>query len=69
MVEEAEDGAPPEDDRAGADRPGTVKVIVGTRRFHGTACPLIRGVDDDGLQTMSRAEAEEAGLSACSVCQ
>ncbi|MFJ2029374.1 hypothetical protein [Streptosporangium sp. NPDC087985] len=49
--------------------PGTVKVIVGTRRFHSSACPLIRGTDDSGIETMSRAEAEEAGLSGCSVCR
>ncbi|GGS53888.1 hypothetical protein GCM10010156_10780 [Planobispora rosea] len=72
VVQEDENGASPEDDRPAdrpAERPGMVKVIMGTRRFHGTACPLIRGVDDDGLQTMSRAEAERSGLSACSVCQ
>ncbi|MFC4059896.1 hypothetical protein ACFOWE_16435 [Planomonospora corallina] len=49
--------------------PETVSVIVGTRRFHGPTCPLIRGVDDDGVETMSRAEAEKAGLSGCAVCQ
>ncbi|WP_406316942.1 hypothetical protein OHA77_07045 [Streptosporangium sp. NBC_01639] len=49
--------------------PETVKVIVGTRRFHSSACPLIRGTDDDGIETMSRAEAEESGLTGCSVCQ
>jgi hypothetical protein len=47
---------------------GTVKVISGTRRFHGASCPLVRGVDD-GVETMSRADAEEAGLSGCAVCQ
>ncbi|GGL20337.1 hypothetical protein [Planomonospora parontospora] len=55
--------------KAGAAGSGTVKVISGTRRFHGVACPLVRGVDDDGIETMSRAEAEEAGLSGCAVCQ
>ncbi|GII02441.1 hypothetical protein [Planobispora takensis] len=49
--------------------PDTVKVIAGTRRFHSSACPLIKGVDDGGIETMSRAEAEEAGLSSCSVCE
>ncbi|GIH96754.1 hypothetical protein ACFFMN_28575 [Planobispora siamensis] len=49
--------------------PDTVKVIVGTRRFHSSACPLVKGVDDGGLETMSLAEAEEAGLSSCSVCE
>lgn len=49
--------------------PETVKVIVGTRRFHSSACPLIRGTDDDGIETMSRAEAEESGLTGCPVCQ
>ncbi|MER5321356.1 hypothetical protein [Streptosporangium roseum] len=48
---------------------GTVKVIVGTRRFHSSACPLIKGTDGSGIETMTRAEAEEAGLSSCSVCR
>ncbi|MBB5077116.1 hypothetical protein [Nonomuraea endophytica] len=50
-------------------RPGTVKVIVGTRRYHSTACPLIRGAGDTGVETMTLAQAEAAGLTSCSVCQ
>ncbi|MFI6531327.1 hypothetical protein ACIBHY_02690 [Nonomuraea sp. NPDC050547] len=64
----AEDGA--DDDASAKDtRPGTVKVIVGTRRYHGTACPLIRGAGDTGVETMTLAQAEAAGLTSCSVCQ
>ncbi|MBG0817395.1 hypothetical protein [Planomonospora sp. ID82291] len=55
--------------KTGDDGSDTVTVISGTRRFHGEACPLVRGVDDEGLETMSRAEAEKAGLSGCAVCQ
>ncbi|MEV4394528.1 hypothetical protein [Nonomuraea sp. NPDC049607] len=54
--------------RAG-ERSATVKVIVGTRRYHGTACPLIRGAGDTGVETMTVAEAEAAGLTSCSVCR
>ncbi|SEG83823.1 hypothetical protein SAMN05444920_105263 [Nonomuraea solani] len=50
-------------------RQGTVKVIVGTRRYHSTACPLIRGAGDSGVETMTLAAAEAAGLTSCSVCQ
>lgn len=69
------DGAKPSDDAKGEpsegddEEPGTVKVIVGTRRYHSTACPLIRGAGDSGVETMSLAEAEAAGLTSCSVCQ
>ncbi|TDB98160.1 hypothetical protein E1267_38990 [Nonomuraea longispora] len=47
----------------------TVKVIVGTRRYHSTDCPLIRGAGDSGVETMAVAAAEAAGLTSCSVCQ
>lgn len=47
----------------------TVKVIVGTRRFHNSACPLIKGVDASGVEAMSLAAAREAGMSSCSVCR
>ncbi|MFI6497566.1 hypothetical protein [Nonomuraea typhae] len=59
----------PASGKGGDDRPGTVKVIVGTRRYHSTACPLIRGAGDTGVETMSLAQAEAAGLTSCSVCQ
>lgn len=63
--------APESDPEPEADkpRPGTVKVIVGTRRYHSTACPLIRGAGDTGVETMSLGQAEAAGLTSCSVCQ
>jgi hypothetical protein len=51
------------------ERPGTVKVIVGTRRYHSTACPLIKGAGESGVETMTLAAAEAAGLTSCSVCQ
>ncbi|WP_424534624.1 hypothetical protein ACOZ38_30820 [Sphaerisporangium viridialbum] len=49
-------------------RPGIVKVIPGTRRYHSSACPLIKGSDPGTLETMSKADAEAAGLTHCSVC-
>lgn len=49
--------------------PGSVKVMVGTRRFHSSECPLISGMGESGIEVMTRAEAEEAGLTHCSVCQ
>lgn len=48
---------------------GTVKVITGTRRYHGAACPLIKGADSGAIQSMTTAEAEANGLTSCSVCQ
>jgi hypothetical protein len=53
----------------GSERQGVVKVIVGTRRYHSTACPLVRGAGDTGVETMTLAAAEAAGLTSCSVCQ
>ncbi|MEU6997746.1 hypothetical protein [Nonomuraea sp. NPDC046570] len=47
----------------------TVKVITGTRRYHGAACPLIKGADSGAIQSMTTAEAEANGLTSCSVCQ
>ncbi|MFG1944540.1 hypothetical protein [Nonomuraea sp. NPDC048826] len=63
-----EQPARPEGD-AEARRSTTVKVIVGTRRYHSTDCPLVRGAGDSGVETMTRHQAETAGLTACSVCQ
>ncbi|MGI5292397.1 hypothetical protein ACQEVF_55130 [Nonomuraea polychroma] len=54
---------------AKSERPGTVKVIVGTRRYHSAACPLIKGAGETGVETMTLAAAEAAGLTSCSVCQ
>ncbi|MBB2912871.1 hypothetical protein FHS43_004166 [Streptosporangium becharense] len=49
----------------------TVKIISGTRRFHEASCPIVKGADigGTGVETMSRAEAEEAGLSGCPICR
>ncbi|MGS2640433.1 hypothetical protein [Streptosporangium sp. G12] len=49
----------------------TVTVIVGTRRFHDSDCPLVKGasIGGSGIETMSRAEAEKAGLSNCPICR
>ncbi|WP_283133573.1 hypothetical protein [Rhizohabitans arisaemae] len=46
-----------------------VKVIIGTRRFHSSDCPLIKGADESGIEAMSPQAAEEAGLTHCTVCQ
>jgi hypothetical protein len=46
----------------------TVKVIAGTRRFHDSDCPLIKGMGGSGVETMSQSEAEDAGLTSCPVC-
>ncbi|MEU6413882.1 hypothetical protein [Microbispora sp. NPDC046933] len=70
-----ESGSATRDDRtadaaesfAGGDTP--VRVMVGTRRYHTGDCPLISGMGDSGIETMTRAEADEAGLTPCSVCQ
>lgn len=70
-AEEAEpDGEETRPDvRPPGGKAGLVKVIVGTRRYHSTACPLIRGAGDTGVETMTLAQAEAAGLTSCSVCQ
>jgi len=47
----------------------TVRIIVGTRRFHDPACPLVKGAGDSGIEIVSLAEAQEAGLSGCPVCR
>ncbi len=52
-----------------ADGDTRVRVMVGTRRYHEAGCPLISGMGDSGIETMTRAEADEAGLTPCSVCQ
>jgi len=49
--------------------PGSVKVMVGTRRYHSSECPLISGIDDDSIEVMTKEDAEQAGLTHCSVCQ
>ena len=58
-----------EGDASGARRAGMVKVVVGTRRYHSTSCPLIQGAGDSGVETMTLQQAEAAGLTSCSVCQ
>jgi len=62
-------GARTPDAQGKGERSGLVKVIVGTRRYHSTACPLIKGAGDTGVETMTVAAAEAAGLTSCSVCQ
>ncbi|TLP55094.1 hypothetical protein [Microbispora triticiradicis] len=62
----AKPSAGPNGDEAGDAR---VRVMVGTRRFHSAECPLVSGMDDSGVETMTRAEAESSGLTPCSVCQ
>ncbi|MER6830049.1 hypothetical protein ABT352_28970 [Streptosporangium sp. NPDC000563] len=49
----------------------TVTVIAGTRRFHDSDCPLVKGasVGGSGVETTTRAEAERAGLSNCPICR
>ena len=49
----------------------TVTVIAGTRRFHDSDCPLVKGakVGGSGIETTTRAEAERAGLSNCPICR
>lgn len=56
-------------DAAEAKRARTVKVIVGTRRHHTVDCPLIKGAVGVDVETMTLSQAEDAGLTACSVCQ
>ncbi|MEU9885661.1 hypothetical protein [Sphaerisporangium sp. NPDC051011] len=54
---------------ADAVRSRTVKVIPGTRRYHSSACPLVKGFESDALETLSEADAKAKGLTHCSVCQ
>ncbi|MER7131773.1 hypothetical protein [Streptosporangium saharense] len=70
---DAEDSAAPEE-KPETGEPEMVKIIVGTRRFHSSTCPLIRGLDvmksvGSGLETLSLADAEAAGMRSCSVCR
>lgn len=46
----------------------TVRVMVGTRRYHRAECPLLRAADKADIETMPGQEAESAGLTPCSVC-
>src|SRR5690606_41870071 len=47
----------------------TDTVIVGTRRHAPVDCPLIQGAVGVDVETMTLSQAEDAGLTACSVCQ
>ncbi|MGJ6961349.1 hypothetical protein ACSDR0_05515 [Streptosporangium sp. G11] len=49
----------------------TVTTIAGTRRFHDADCPLVKGASagGSGIETVSRAEAEKAGLTDCPICR
>ncbi|WP_030909810.1 hypothetical protein [Streptosporangium amethystogenes] len=60
------DNAPGAGEQQAGD--GTVMVIIGTRRFHDPACPLIKGAGDSGTEVVSLVEAEGAGLVNCSIC-
>lgn len=55
-------------ERTGTAAGGTVRVIVGTRRFHTHGCPLLKGADDSSVETMPEAAAEAAGFGPCSIC-
>jgi hypothetical protein len=45
-----------------------VRVVRGSRRYHGPGCPLIKGDGDCGIETMPDSEARAAGLTGCPVC-
>jgi hypothetical protein len=44
-----------------------VHVLVGTRRYHRPECSLVSD-DSADIETMTKTEAEEAGLTPCSAC-
>jgi len=48
---------------------GAVTVVPGVPRYHRRGCILIRFLGDDDLETMTRREAEAAGLVPCKACQ
>lgn len=48
---------------------GQVTVVPGVPRYHEADCILIRFMDDESLQRMTVAEAEEAGCTPCRACQ
>ena len=49
-------------------RSSMVRVVRGSRRYHGPGCPLIKGDGDCGIETMPDSEARAAGLTGCPVC-
>ncbi|MFF4772357.1 hypothetical protein ACFY05_05805 [Microtetraspora fusca] len=53
---------------AGTASPDVVMVMTGTRRYHRAGCPLIKAAPQGGLETMTTEEAEDAGLTPCSIC-
>ncbi|WP_433215480.1 hypothetical protein [Microtetraspora malaysiensis] len=53
---------------AGAASSDVVMVMTGTRRYHRASCPLIKAAPEGGLETMATREAEDAGLTPCSIC-
>lgn len=66
----SEEDTPSEaNDTVRLDRPGIVKVIGATRRFHSSSCPLVKGAEPSSVQSMQKTEAESKGLTPCSVCQ
>ncbi|GIH23179.1 hypothetical protein Aph01nite_14890 [Acrocarpospora phusangensis] len=56
-----------EDGEEGRDEGDLVHVLVGTRRFHHAECSLV-GDEESDIETMTKAEAEAAGLTQCSAC-
>ncbi|GAA3312412.1 hypothetical protein GCM10020219_022260 [Nonomuraea dietziae] len=68
-ADSAEDTPSEANDTVRLDRPGVVKVIGATRRFHSSSCPLVKGAEPSSVQSMQKAEAEAKGLTPCAVCQ
>lgn len=67
--EGSESGEKPSGPKRPDQGASTVKVIVGTRRYHGADCPLIKGAGDSGVETMTVTEAKAAGLTICPICR
>ncbi|SNS11968.1 hypothetical protein SAMN05216276_1004162 [Streptosporangium subroseum] len=65
---EPDQEAEPDRETESGPKREAVKVIAGTRRFHDSDCPLIKGMGGSGVETMSQSEAEDAGLTSCPVC-
>ncbi|WP_106398522.1 hypothetical protein [Actinocorallia populi] len=59
--------------RESEEGPGApvVRILSGTKRYHRPDCALIEdiGEEDEDLETLSRATAEERGCTPCLVCQ
>ncbi|GLW97314.1 hypothetical protein [Microtetraspora sp. NBRC 16547] len=55
-------------DTADMASPDVVMFMTGTRRYHLSGCPLIKAAPEGSVETKTRTEAEEAGLTPCPVC-